>query len=67
MIKPGELVHHKKPITPENITDPNVTLSFDNLELVCRDCHAKEHEIIYARKRNRRYTVDKDGKVHGII
>ena len=32
----GEIVHHKTHITPENITDPRVTLSWDNLELVCR-------------------------------
>lgn len=67
MIKPGELVHHIKPITPENINDPNITLSFDNLELVCADCHAQEHKEIYARRRKRRYIVDPDGKVHGII
>ncbi len=42
-IKAGLIVHHIKPITPENITDPNVTLSFKNLRLVCQDCHAKEH------------------------
>lgn len=41
--KPGEIVHHKIYLTPENINDPNITLSFDNLELLCQDCHNKEH------------------------
>ena len=40
---PGEIVHHKKYITPDNIDDPNITLNHSNLELVCRPCHNKEH------------------------
>lgn len=40
---PGKIVHHKKHITPNNINDPNVTLSFSNLELLCDACHNKEH------------------------
>lgn len=43
IIKPGDIVHHKKYLTPENINDPTVTLSFDNLELLCQDCHNNEH------------------------
>jgi len=41
---PGEIVHHKTYLTPHNINDPNVTLNPDNLETLCRDCHAAEHE-----------------------
>ena len=40
---PGVIVHHKIPITDKNIWDPNITLNFDNLELVCIECHNKEH------------------------
>lgn len=54
----GEIVHHKQPITPANIHDPAITLSWDNLELVCRDCHSALH-----RHRQRRYRVDKLGRV----
>ena len=54
---PGVIVHHKKHITPKNITDPNVTLSWDNLELLCREHHAEMH------KGKRRYKVDKYGRV----
>lgn len=56
--KAGEIVHHKTWLTPDNITDPTVTLNWANLELVCRDCHAQEHEA-----RHRRYKVDPNGRV----
>jgi 5-methylcytosine-specific restriction protein A len=42
--KPGEIVHHKRYLTPQNIDNPSITLSEDNLELLCRECHAIEHE-----------------------
>lgn len=39
----GIIVHHKIPITDENVNDPSITLNFENLELLCLDCHNKEH------------------------
>jgi len=56
--RPGDIVHHIIELTPENINDPNITLCFDNLRLVCRDCHAKEHS-----QRDRRYLIDSDGRI----
>jgi 5-methylcytosine-specific restriction endonuclease McrA len=41
--EPGDIVHHKEYITPDNINNPNITLDFNNLELLCQDCHNKEH------------------------
>ncbi|MFD2705468.1 HNH endonuclease [Salibacterium lacus] len=41
--RPGDIVHHIEYITPENINDPDVTLSFENLELLCQICHNQEH------------------------
>ena len=41
--RPGVIVHHKEKLTPVNINDPNVTLSFENLEYLCQDCHNREH------------------------
>ena len=58
LASPGEIVHHKTWLTPENIKDPNVALSWDNLELVCRQCHADEHE----KKQTRRWSIDKTGR-----
>lgn len=57
--KPGEIVHHKTHITPENIYDPRVTLAWENLQLVCRDCHAE----IHGDKRPTRWMVDEAGRV----
>ena len=39
----ARIVHHKTYITPENINNPNITLSWSNLEALCQDCHNKEH------------------------
>ena len=58
LIVPGEIVHHKRHISPENISDPNITLDWDNLQLVCRDCHADIH-----RPNERRYKVDEMGRI----
>jgi 5-methylcytosine-specific restriction enzyme A len=40
---PGKIVHHIKYLTPENINDPSIALNWDILELLCQDCHNKEH------------------------
>lgn len=56
---PAEIVHHVVELTPDNISDPRVTLSFANLRAVCRECHAAAHGA-----RIRRYEVDPDGSVH---
>lgn len=55
--KPGEIVHHKQELTPDNINNPEISLSWDNLELLCRDCHGKAHGT------QKRYKVDDMGKV----
>ena len=55
--KPGEIVHHKAELSPENIDNPEITLAWENLELLCRDCHAKAHGTV------KRYKVDEMGRV----
>lgn len=55
----GDIVHHKVRITPANIGDPHVTLNFDNLELLCQDCHNKEHFLT----RRARYRIGADGVI----
>lgn len=45
--RPGKIVHHKVYLTPENINDPMITLSFENLELLCSSCHSNEHNRKY--------------------
>ncbi len=41
----GMIVHHKDSLTPQNINDPNVSLNWDNLELLCQCCHNKAHGL----------------------
>ena len=33
----GYIVHHKTAITESNVTDPDITMSFGNLEYVCKE------------------------------
>ena len=55
---PGEIVHHKIKLTPFNINNPSITLSFKNLELLCRECHAIKHSI-----KKKRYCFKKNGEI----
>lgn len=54
----AEIVHHKKHITKKNIGNPNITLSFSNLEALCRECHGAEHQ-----GDRKRFVVDEFGRV----
>ena len=60
LIVPGYIVHHKCYLTPENITDPSVTLNFDNLEYLCHECHNQEH---FKEVQKKRYKFDDYGRV----
>ena len=55
LIRSGEEVHHVVALTPDNINDPNVSLNWDNLCLLCHDCHMKRHA-----KHEKRYRIDKN-------
>ena len=57
-IQSGMIVHHKKELTPENIHDPAVALSFDNLELLCEEHHNRHHKA-----KAKRYTFDAKGNL----
>ena len=54
----GEIVHHKEYINADNVTDPQVLTDFNNLELLCRKCHAEEHDRL-----KKRYKIDALGRV----
>lgn len=75
--KPAEIVHHKIELTPMNIDNPELTLGFDNLEAVCRECHSEYHDIhsrwdsVNKRRRinkanGMRYRVGKNGEVTAV-
>lgn len=59
---PGEEVHHVKMLTPGNISDPEVSLSWKNLKFLCRDCHFKVHRelILEGFKRKSRQRILND-------
>jgi 5-methylcytosine-specific restriction endonuclease McrA len=63
IVTPAEIVHHKIPLTEDNISDTNITLNWNNLEALCRKCHAEVHEQMYQDRSNKRYTIDSNGKV----
>lgn len=63
IIAPAEVIHHKVELTPDNIKDLNISLGWDNLQALCRQCHAEVHDEIYASKSGRRYKIDNSGKV----
>ena len=58
LYNPGEIVHHRIHINAENITDPQILTDFKNLELLCRKCHAEEHD-----RTKKRYKIDAFGNV----
>ena len=53
---PAVIVHHKVVLTPENITNPEITLSFSNLEALCRLHHGAEHS-------GKRYRIGSNGEI----
>ena len=57
---PGEIVHHKCYLTPENIDDPSITLDWNNLECLCQAHHNEEH---FKEQKQKRYIIDKEGNV----
>lgn len=56
LITAGAEVHHKVRLTPENVNDPEISLSWENLELLCESCHDAEHS-------SKRFTVDALGRI----
>ena len=63
IIASADVVHHIVPLTEETVTDLNLSLNWDNLQALCRKCHAEVHKEIYDKRAKRRYTVDEFGKV----
>ena len=60
LITVGKIVHHKTHLNRENFLNPEVALNFENLELLCHDCHNKEH---FENVQNKRYRFGEDGEI----
>jgi len=56
LIEPAVHVHHIKPLTPENLDDPAVTLDRSNLMALCEECHSEQH-------RKKRWRCDAMGHI----
>lgn len=59
--RPGQIVHHRTPLTPGNLGDVSIALGEDNLELLCRDCHTLVHIRHHAAADG--LTFDDDGNI----
>lgn len=46
----GAELHHVIPLTPNNINDANITVNWDNLKWLCKDCHFIEHRKLILEK-----------------
>lgn len=57
---PGKIVHHKKYLDDSSLRNPDIALNFNNLELLCQDCHNKEH---HHSEPGRRYAFDANGGI----
>jgi hypothetical protein len=57
--EPGLIVHHKIALNSQNINNPDITLNFDNLTLLC----LKHHNEIHGKQIEKRYMFDKNGDV----
>jgi 5-methylcytosine-specific restriction endonuclease McrA len=40
----GQEVHHRHRVTVDNVEDTSVSVNPENLILLCKDCHNKEHK-----------------------
>ena len=58
--RPGVIVHHIEELTPFNIHRPEVTLNFDNLIALCKECHKARHNEC---NRGRRYMFGENGEI----
>lgn len=56
IIRKADHVHHRERLTRKNINDPSISLSWENLEALCEDCHREEHHPT-------RWRCDADGRI----
>ena len=61
---PGVIVHHIVHLDDSNYGNPDISLNWNNLELLCRECHNEVHKR--GRVLPRRYRVDSAGHVISI-
>lgn len=58
--QPGQQVHHIVHLTPQNVSDPSISINQENLMLLCDSCHNKQHNRFTSKAD---YTFDADGNL----
>lgn len=43
-VKPADVVHHKIPLSEENMNDPDISLNPERLIALCDECHTEVHK-----------------------
>ena len=62
MSRRGYIVDHIKEISPDNINDVDITLSHDNLQYLCLECHnTKTFKKNFATRENLKF--DEEGNL----
>lgn len=61
--KEGYICHHINHITPKNINNPDITLSWSNLMYLCQECH----NSIHGTQGNRIPRFDDEGNMIGLV
>jgi hypothetical protein len=70
------IAHHKEELTEDNVDDPVITLNPDNVEVICFDCHNKEHRrfghkqevyIVYGSPLSGKTTMVRDMMQYGDV
>lgn len=56
----GNEVHHIIHLTPDNVSDPTISVNQDNLKLLCNECHNKVHGRFQGRAK---YFFDEEGNI----
>lgn len=59
IIRSADIVHHKIQLNDDNAHEPEIALSFENLEAVCIECHNALH---YGKAKPKRWQI-----VDGIV
>lgn len=57
------IVHHKEYLNENNYTNDDVSLNWDNLELLCIDCHNEEHPRLKKMPVRKGLTFDELGNL----
>jgi 5-methylcytosine-specific restriction endonuclease McrA len=63
IVRAGVEVHHVQPLTQKNINDPNITLNWNNLMLLCPECHDEIHRRTRDKSKHKRFVVKSDGTI----